>query len=435
MMTQTNSFRQQPVGGYLTGNVQRRDFTLQTNQPRLPAAILRGLHSQEPDRRKDELARLGRTCQQDPALLSQAMTLAMRHLQRQPSPAPAMPVVGTLRYEPDPRVRAQAAATLATLLTVVVPQQLPTTIREGLTQALDDEPMVARVAAGTLAKLADGDERVVPALLQRLHSADDSLFLDLVGAIGDTRHEQAMLAALREALRRRQLVPCIGPDLPPSLTGLPNRATLARQLAEYVAVETSESLAAVAESTMQGNSRFTFASWLRNRLDNPHVSPAPIYRALAKLPIPFWISCTYDNLLMRALQANAIMSGNDTHYWQPDRPTLVRLVGSIDRPDRLRVIALDYEELLEQEGERKLLVSFLRDQLQGKLLLFLGYDPHSTDFALLVTHVLNEHLAGVNARAFGVWATATAERQTWGNIPIPFMRGEEMRVVQTLAEL
>lgn len=411
---------QQPVGGNLIGSRWR--LTLIATAPRLSPEIVRGARSEEPTYRQHNLARLVDEIQTHPPKRSLAVQMAQQHLRR-PGEHPGPLVAGTLRYEPVVSVRAKAAETLGNLAD-------PAAV-ESLTAALDDVPEVCRAAARALGQLAD--RHAIPALLDHLKTAGENLFLDLMGAIGAILDPVVLAEALREALRRGKLVPFVGPDFPARLTGLPDRATVARKLADLEDQPPGNSLAEIAEKTMHGgNNRFTFTAFMRQELDDQLKSPGLIHRALARLNLPFWISGAYDKLLVKALNANNIVSGQDTRFWQREHPTVLRLVGDLSSVRDLLVVESDYKQLRENEGDRRLLVSYLREQLQGQVVLFLGYDPQSPDLGLVVKHVLNHHLAGVDVRAFLVSPEARVNYR-WGDWPIQPIRAESMGLVERLA--
>jgi hypothetical protein len=300
---------------------------------------------------------------------------------------------------------------------------------EPLIAALDDDTEVCRAAAEALGKLHA--QRAAAPLLERLRHADD-LFLDLADAIGVIGDLTVTTEMLCESLRLGRLVPFVGPDFPHTLTGLPNRATVARELAQREHLSENESLAEIAVASMRGSpNRYTFTSFLKRRLNDQLIGPGEMHRALAGLGANFWISGTYDTLLPRALGANVLVSGSETRYWQGNRPTVLLLAGDLSRPDSLLVVEDDYEHLRKNEGDRKLLVSYLRNELSGKVVLFLGYDPNSPDFDLLVRYVLNIHLAGVNVRAFLVWPQ---ERQSkmWNQHQIHRIKIDQLDVVHQL---
>ena len=93
----------------------------------------------------------------------------------------------------------------------------------------------------------------------------------------------------------------------------------------------------------------------------------------------------------------------------------------------------DYEVLRENESDRKLLLGFLQQELQGKVVLLMGFDPASPDFALLLNYVLNQYLADLPIRAFIVWP-GFHQTLRWGEHqihPIQFDLLEMIRNLQT----
>ena len=398
--------RQQPIGGNLSGNRWRRDFILHPTVPRLSTEIMLGANSDDPARRCEGLARLVREIRDHPERHGLATELALRHL-----PATSRPgklVTRTLAYEPAPEARAQAAATLGELKDA--------SALEALTAALDDDaPTVVRSAAHALGQIADA--RAAGALLAHLRTCSDILFLDILGAIGAIGDSDITIESLGEALRRGRLVPFVGADFPQELTGLPDRRTLARQLAEYGHLPISDSLAVAAALTTNNQNRLFFTDFMRRALDDRLARPGEIYQTLARLGVKFWLSVAYDDLLIKALNANSIVAGADTQYWQPNRPTVVRLAGSLNTLRSLLVVESDYEQLRENEGDRRLLISYLRGEVQDKAILFIGCDPGTSDFELLRRYILNMHLAAATVCAFLVWP-GTVPPLVWSDRPV-----------------
>jgi hypothetical protein len=328
-----------------------------------------------------------------------------------------------MHYEPVAEVRAQAASTLA--------QLGHSDAVEPLIDALNDVIPVCKAASEALGKLAN--THATQPLLERLRIDDNTLFLDLLGALGEIGHTATIVEGLREALHRKKLVPFIGPDSPPALTGLPDRVTVIQEIARYAGVEAKTSLAETALATMHGG-RHTFTRSLRDTLDDQIREPGVMYQTLAKLQVPLWVSTVYDQLLASSLSANTFVMGSDTTYWQPDRPTVIKLMGSLDRPDSLLIIEQDYERLRESEGDRKLLVNYLRNELQNKVVLFLGCDPDSPDFHLLVQHILNRHLAGIAIQPFLLWHSETDTAYRWNEQTIKHISYDTLAFVQALGE-
>jgi len=435
---------QQPIGGHFQGNSEGRTFDFESSVPRLPPVLVRDLRSEDPARRRAGLQGLVPAVREEPAAVGQVVELSVRHLRPDASRVQSVawagrdvtlgqtpPLVGrTLRYEPAASVRVQAAATLGELGDGAVV--------DPLLLALDDEAAVCRAAATALGQL--GARRAVEPLLGRLRDpARELVYLDLVAALGALGDQEGLLEMLRESRRRRRLVPFVGPDLPRALTGLPARAQVARSLAQEYGLPADESLARVAPQTMLGSSRHAFTAHMKRALDDQLLEPQQIYRALAalaRLNVAFWLSAAYDGQLARALgtgATNDIATGSDTRHWRSNQPTVVRLLGNLAANRDVVVLEGDYERLREQEGERLLLLAFLREQLAGQVVLFLGHDPTSPDFALLCQHVLGRHLANVDVQAFLVWP-AEGPAPTWGTRPIYPIRWEHLSFIEALIQ-
>ena len=81
----------------------------------------------------------------------------------------------------------------------------------------------------------------------------------------------------------------------------------------------------------------------------------------------------------------------------------------------------------------RLLTLYLREQLQGKVILFLGCDPSSPDFALLVEHVLNGYLGDLKVQAFCVWPE-NGRNLLWGGRPIRVLQSEPLPLIAQLTD-
>jgi hypothetical protein len=255
--------------------------------------------------------------------------------------------------------------------------------------------------------------------------------LDLVAAIGAVDHAGSTIAALHEAMGRGRLVPFLGPDFPTALTGLPDRQSLVRRLAPPNVPVVQNSLAKAAEAARFGNSRHRFTEILLKAVGDPLAQPGPIHLALARLPVRLWLSGAYDILMPKALHAQTIISGADTIYVRENWPTVVCLSGAPSDIRSLIVLESDYVRLRETEEDRRLLVKYLRHSLEGMVVLFLGHDPNSPDFALLTQHILNQHLAGVAVRPFLVWPEV-GQHYSWAEYPILHIQQEPLAFIRQL---
>ena len=385
--------RQQPIGGNLVGNHLRREYVLKPSVPRLPPATVLGMRNEDPRRRRESLEQLSEDCRDWPEIQPIAVQLALQYLPGGPSEKQLPFGKSKPKYEPIVQVRAQAARTLGELgdRSATLP----------LIQALEDVDEVRQTAARALGKLADPS--AAPALLSHLDDTDDALFLDYVSALGAIGRMDATFGALRESLQRDRLVPFLGPDLPQTLTGVPERATLIHDLVQLENLPVSDSFAQTASASLRTGSRFTFTDFLREKFNNPRLQPSDFHLALSKIGASLWINASYDLLLASALGADIIVNGSEAQYFRRDRPTVVQLAGETSSPNNLLVLEEDYSRLRTNEHQRQALTTFLRQQLTGKVILFLGCDPTSHDFGLIHQYILNQYLAGVHAQAFLIW--------------------------------
>jgi hypothetical protein len=480
------TYQQQPIGGYFSGNNAHRGFVFCSNVPRLPPDTIRDLGSLDPSRRVVGLKHLKTIAENqvtELALVTQAVQISRQYLL---TGSTDIVTRSLQRFEPDPMVRIQAASTLGELLISLLKrfrveypelvdsldelleQLVPSVSRldslagqnlyllsdlpetgeaarmmdiarknilpalQSLLRALNDDPSVTRAAAAALGRLA------LPVtarpLLECFLQAPDELFLDLAEAIGAIGEPESSRAMLCQALRRGKLVPLIGPDFSQELTGVKSRADFTAEFARQEGINspTSLSLAQVAEVTTRGGQQYHgLISALKDAYASSIQNPGPLYKALSSLGAPFWLSACYDNLLTKTIDANSIVMGEDTKYWRPNRPTVVRLTGDPDSIRGLVVLEKDYELLRENEGDRKLLLGFLQQELKGKIVLFLGFDPASPDFSLLIQYILNHHLSSLPARAFQVWLTAAPTAQ-WGEHPVHLIHQGPLKLLTSL---
>ncbi len=417
-----NTLSQQPVGGYIIGNRERRDFHFQAHVPRLDPELVQGARSTDPQRRKESLLQLPERVQANPSLRPLAVELTTAHL----APAPGMRsmlVAGSLMHEPEAANRAAAALALGALSD---PAAVP-----DLLAALADVSEVFRAAARALEMLRVPD--AAARLVEWLPKVADDLLEPLAQAIGASGAPDPILQTLRESLNRGKLVPFIGPDAPQEQTGVLSRATFTARFADHEGLPYPASLAQVAEAATHGGQQpFALVRELNTAYNNPLQSPGSFYQALSQLNAPFWISACYDNLLAKAINGNLIVTGEDTRNRQPDGPTVVRLAGDLSGLVRgLVILQKDYEELREDEDDRNLLLGFLKQELEGKIVLLLGFDPSSPDFILLSRYILNQHLAGCSVCAYLAWPAAAPEME-WGEHAIHQILREPIDLVSAL---
>lgn len=403
-----STISQQPLGGNFQSNISGRQFSFKpiNNIRRLPSELVGDLRSVDSERR-----------------VSGWKSIYSKEEITSPTQAIEM-AVWSLINDPSESVREATAYALGKLPRNDVAVKT-------LIDALADEVSVCRAAAKSLGNLKIFEAGNI--LLQYLPNASVDLLMDLIEAIGETGDVQAIVSGLKTALQRNLLVPFIGPDLPQNLTGVISLKEFTVELARYTNSEPSNSLSQIANKATYGGKQFhSLVKMLKDSFDYHLQKPGPFYKALKNIGAPFWLSACYDNLLAKTIEANPMVMGEDTKYWEPGRPTVVRLLGDPGSIRGLVVLEKDYEMFRENEGDRKLLISFLQQELQGKIVLLLGFDPTSQDFKLLTKYILSQHLAGVSAKAFLV-DTGLETNLKWKNQKIQVIQDEVLNIVSQLS--
>jgi hypothetical protein len=244
--------------------------------------------------------------------------------------------------------------------------------------------------------------------------------------------------ALLESLERGDLALFIGADLPREVTGLPCRADLARELARRKRLDTSLSLAEVAQRVARGGNRWDFTAFIRDQLDTTGKSPQPFHRRIVALvqehEIKTLITTAYDNLLELAFQEanvpiNRVVRGSDVSFIDPKRPTLIKLYGDAQQPDTLVVTEDDHYDL-GRDRDKEDLLHEVRTVLRRQTVLFLGYNLADPDFNLLWREVLDR--AGRFARtAYAVWPDLPeGEVRMWRDRGIVILEEEPLHILE-----
>jgi hypothetical protein len=231
---------------------------------------------------------------------------------------------------------------------------------------------------------------------------------------------------LVEALQRGRLALFVGGDLPPETTGLPSRADLAAALAERLGVAGAAphwpEIAARYEASAGLNA---LISWLRDQLDAAGQRPTPAYRLLAQLPINIYITTAYDTGLHEALREAGrrpnlpVIDAAGLGLLDPDRPTVVHLFGTYDRPGSLVLTATHLRQLPQTKAQ--ILAGLVHPTLANRSVLIVGQDLHDTHFQTLYQTALFQ--AGtIRPSAYAAWPGLEEwEVQTW--------RAQEVRIV------
>ena len=211
----------------------------------------------------------------------------------------------------------------------------------------------------------------------------------------------------------------LGTDLPREVTGLPSRADLARDMAQYYHLAESLPLAEVAQRVSQAGNRFAFTDFIRNALDTAGRLPTAFHQNLVQLvtkyDIKTIITTAYDDLLEVAFRQakvgiNRVIHGSDVNFIRANRPTLLKLYGDVQQPETLVVTEHDHLQLL-RDRDKEELVAEVRRAFKHNTLLFYGYNLDDPDFKFLFDQIAENQFARL---AYAVWpGLPEADRRMW----------------------
>jgi hypothetical protein len=248
----------------------------------------------------------------------------------------------------------------------------------------------------------------------------------------DAQYMRPEYPPLTRALAEHSLVLFLGADLPRSVTGLPSRADLARGLAQRHGLDTTLSLAQVAQRVSRAGSRFDFTDYLRRELDTAGKPVSAFYQRLAAFAkdhsLPAIITTAYDDLLERALRDagvpfDRLARGSDVAFARPDRLVLIKLYGDVQMPDTL-VVTEDDHYGLWRDRDKEALLDEVRSLLKKQTVLFLGYNLSDPDFNLLWREVLDKMGRFVRT-AYAVWpGLPEAEVRMWADRGIVILEAD-----------
>ncbi|MBD3216391.1 MAG: hypothetical protein GF311_27510 [Candidatus Lokiarchaeota archaeon] len=229
-------------------------------------------------------------------------------------------------------------------------------------------------------------------------------------------------AHLVDALERGTLALFLGGDLPQALTGVPSRAEMARALARRHGLETSPSLAQVAQQVGRGGWRRAFTVFLREQLQD--ASPQSFHRRVVALAhehgVQTLVSTAYDGLLQRAFDdagvpVEVVWKDSQLAVAFQDRPLLIQLYGNPLADVESLVVTEDDHLDLWRDRRRASVLDEVKRALQRNTVLFLGYNLSDPDVRLLWREVLGR-AGDLHRRAFAVWPSLpAAEVAVWAD--------------------
>jgi hypothetical protein len=154
----------------------------------------------------------------------------------------------------------------------------------------------------------------------------------------------------------------------------PLAKAVAYRLPDEDALITAEALLEVAQLYENKYGLNALISHLRTQLDT-HRQPTIVHRLLARFQLDHIFTTNYDDLLERAFEkagkpVHAVVSDIDLPFWSEARVQVVKLCGSLDRPDSIMVTRDQFQKYTDK---REALARRLHTSLEGRTALFLGY--------------------------------------------------------------
>ena len=246
-------------------------------------------------------------------------------------------------------------------------------------------------------------------------------------------HLELLLGKAQE----NKLALLVGRDLPAALTARPSGQELARGLASKYNLPASDSLAETAQDQKERGQPWKYTGYLQQKLSGGEAGP--LHRAIAALPLPFFMTMTCDDRLARALAAagrpaNVLIEDNDFSGRNFDRPDLIKLCGDLSRLHTLVIAEDEYLDLLLDDDRRKLF-DRVGEWLREKTVLLVGCEPiKEGDFENLLYWEVLEQLGAFGAESYLLWPGPTADDATrWARRNVTLIDAEPLAFLNSLA--
>lgn len=183
--------------------------------------------------------------------------------------------------------------------------------------------------------------------------------------------------SLMTELEQQNIILFVGADFPQSLTGVPSRQELAKIMAEEKGVKSYHSLAEIAGYGQSSDNRYQFTKLIINHYTSSDLRPQPIHAHIAELIKKFRIetiiSLSYDELLRQAFNDKGgctfVVESQARRFFGKNKPQLINLLGTAQRPDTLSVIANDFQ----WPEEKQLIFDLVKAEFYAHSVLFLGH--------------------------------------------------------------
>lgn len=311
-------------------------------------------------------------------------------------------------------------------------------------EELQRDGQIDRAIAAARGAVRDQADYWMPTLFMRLKSGR----IWYVPGFGEDRQGFEKWPALIRSIKRGQVTPILGPGLFEPILGsmreiaqrwaetyhyplAPHERESLPQVAQYLAVNQDRGFPYdELDEYMQKALQSRFADNLPAELRQGYVDldrlidavgrerrekdPMDPYKVLAEMPLPIYITTSFNNLMASALQeagkdpqvilcpwneyieqAESIYDREPDYFPTPERPLIYHLFGRLNEPDSVVLTEDDYFDfLIGVTSNNKLIPPAVRRALTDTALLFLGFQLDDWNFRVLFRSIISRQGGG-----------------------------------------
>lgn len=196
-----------------------------------------------------------------------------------------------------------------------------------------------------------------------------------------------------------------------------------------------------AEHYAEQMGRAALTSFLQKHISVPGLKPLRTHQAIACLPLPVIITTNWDCLLDDALYAAGkqvirVVDNYEVAFSNCGDVLLVKMHGSIERPDSIILTERDYQEFFERLPS---LVDMLLYFFATRTFLFVGYslaDPNFKQMYLQVTRHLKDRYGKLYRRMAYAdqWKPSEYQKRFWRHHNLRLIDEDATIFLETLAD-
>lgn len=128
-----------------------------------------------------------------------------------------------------------------------------------------------------------------------------------------------------------------------------------------------------------------------SRNDEIYRSSSRFHRDIAKIPsVKTIVTTNWDNFFERELNILVPMIDNkDIPFWDDNKKQILKIHGSVTRPETIVATSNDYEETIEVKS-KELIFTKLKDLMATKTFIFVGYSLRDDNIRLIYDSILKK---------------------------------------------